>query len=220
MKNIAMTRVSNALAQKQIDEKIRRVRAERYACQSVAKLALPKERVSICLRRPVSSEVEIWKHKQTKKAFYSGLMVCGSVWICPVCAAKISERRKTELELAFEQHKKNNGQIALLTLTFAHKKSDKLKDTLKKFSAATQKMMTGRAFHDIRLQMDMLGRIRVFEVTYGANGFHPHVHIALLYKNADVDLEQIKSKMYDLWSKACIKNGLTSNKKYGLDLQS
>lgn len=201
-----------------LNKKFSLARTERYACQSVAKKALPDERVSMCLRRVNGSAVSVLQHKQTSRAFYSGLMVCGSVWNCPVCAAKISEKRRKELKQAFESHKKDKGKIALLTLTFSHKRNEKLKDILDKFGLATQKFMSGRAFQNIRERMDLIGRIRVFEVTYGNNGFHPHAHIALFYFN-DVDLKILKKEMYSLWEKACIKVGLTVNEKYGLDLQ-
>lgn len=214
-----MTSVVSIFDKKKIDEKMRQARTERYACQSVARLAVPDERVATCLRYKLGDEVAVWKHKESKKAFYNGLMVCGSVWACPVCAAKISEKRRSELQQAFDIHKSNGGQIALLTLTFSHKKTDRLKDTIKKFSAATTKMFTGKAYHNIRLDMGIIGRIRVFEVTYGQNGFHPHLHIAIFYEN-ETDLDKMKKRMYELWSKACEKNGLISNKKYGLDLQS
>lgn len=207
-----------ALHKNVLNEKLRLVRSERYACQSVARLAVPKERVSMCLRKINGNLVEVLQHRKTQKAFYNGLLVCGSVWTCPVCAAKISERRKKEIKQAFDMHKSNDGKIAMLTLTFSHKKTDKLNDTIKKFGQATTKFMSGRAYNDIRLEMDLIGRIRVYEVTYGVNGFHPHLHIALFYNN-DVDLEKIKIKLYELWEKACIKSGLTSSKKYGLDLQ-
>ena len=202
-----------------LDEKLRSVRAERYACQSVARKAVPKERVSMCLRKINGSNVEVLKHRKTEKAFYAGLLVCGSVWVCPVCAAKISERRKKEIEYAFDLHKEESGKIALLTLTFSHKKTDKLKDTISKFGQATTKFMSGKAFNNIRSEMGMIGRIRVFEVTYGRNGFHPHAHIALFYTN-DVDIEIMKKKMFSLWEKACFKSGLTASEKYGLDLQN
>ena len=214
-----MTGISGVLKNIKIDEKIKRARAERYACQSVARLAVPGERVSICLRNKLGNDVAVWKHKETKKAFYNGLMVCGSVWACPVCAAKISEKRRLELQQAFNLHKEKGGHIALLTLTFSHKKTDRLKDTMQRFSLATNKMFTGKAYHNIRLEMGIIGRIRVAEVTYGQNGFHPHLHIAIFYEN-ETDLVAMKARMYKLWSKACEKFGLTSNKKYGLDLQS
>lgn len=194
------------------------IRAERYACQSVARLAVPNERVNICLRRPVGSEVEVWQHLKTEKAFYSGLMVCGSVWVCPVCAAKISERRKNELQLALNRHKLAGGFVALLTLTFSHKRTDKLKTMLERFSKASTNFMTGKHYHAIRQEMGIVGRVKVTEITYGENGYHPHAHIAIFYEN-ETDLITISERMYALWERACKKQGLGTTKKYGLDLQ-
>ena len=211
--------VVSELEQRKLDEKLRLARAERYACQSVARKAIPDERVSKCLRWANNvCNVQVWKHKKTKKAFYNGLLVCGSVWHCPICAAKISERRRKELQQAFDTHKKNGGYVALLTLTFSHQKVDRLKDILERFGKATQKFMSGRAYQNIRDELGLIGRIRVFEVTYGSNGFHPHAHIALFYTNK-VDLEKIKDEMYSLWEKACLKCELTTSREHGLDLQ-
>lgn len=205
--------------QAELDDKLRKSRRERYACQSVAKMALPDERVSKCLRFVLNqSQVQIWKHLKTQKSFYNGLMVCGSVWNCPVCASKISEKRRKELKQAFDLHNANKGHIALLTLTFRHKKNDRLKDTLKNFTSATSKFRSGKRYQKIRDNMDIIGTIRVFEITYGKNGFHPHIHIAIFYKNK-VDLNLIKNDMFDLWQKACKKFGLSTLKNYGLDLE-
>lgn len=208
----------NDLKNDEKNDLLQAIRAERYACQSVARLAVPNERVNMCLRRPVGSEVEVWKHLKTEKAFYSGLMVCGSVWVCPVCAAKISERRKNELQLALSRHKLAGGFIALLTLTFSHKRTDKLKTMLERFSKATTKFMTYRQYHEIRQEMGIVGRVKVTEITYGENGYHPHAHIAIFYEN-ETDLHQMLNRMYKLWATACKAVGLTTAKKYGLDLQ-
>jgi hypothetical protein len=202
-----------------LDDKLREVRKERYAVQSVARMALPKERVSKCLRIPWnSSEIEVWKHLKTEKAFYNKLLVCGSVWTCPVCAAKISERRKEEITKAFEQHKAQGGKIALLTLTFRHKKNDRLKDTLKRFLSASSMFRSGKRYQKIRESMGLIGSIRVFEITYGDNGFHPHIHMALFYTN-NIILPLFKSAMFELWETACKKHDLTVLEDYALDLQ-
>lgn len=202
-----------------LEDKLRSVRRERYACQSVARKALPKERVSKCLRSVGNmSQVEVWKHLKTDKSFYNGLLVCGSIWTCPICAAKISERRKGELQTAFDQHKKEGGKIALLTLTFSHKKNDRLKETLKKFTGASARFRSGKRWNNIRLEMGLIGSIRVFEITYGGNGFHPHIHLALFYTN-DIVIAKIKYQMYQLWEIACNKFGLNTSEMYGLDLQ-
>lgn len=202
-----------------LEEKLKIIRAERYAMQTVAKRALPHERVSMCLRKINGSHVDVYKHRKTHKAFYANLMICGSVWTCPVCAAKISERRRLELQQAFDIHKSNGGKIAMLTLTFSHKKFHRLDDLVYKFGQATQKFMSGHMYNKIRLSMNLIGRVRVYEVTYGENGYHPHAHIALFYEN-DVDLKEIESHMFDLWKKACNKCGLTTSRKNGLHLES
>lgn len=205
--------------EKNLDDKLRLIRSERYACQSVSRRALPNERVAMCLRRINGDHVAVHKHRKTGKSFFGGLLVCGSVWHCPVCAAKVSERRRQELKLAFEQFKLSGGHISMLTLTFSHERADKLADILYKFGEATKKFMSGRAFNEIRKDIGMIGRVRVLEVTYGDNGFHPHTHIAIFHRN-EIDSDIIKSRMYDLWEKACIKVGLSTSWEYGLDLQS
>jgi plasmid rolling circle replication initiator protein Rep len=204
--------------QEKNEKKIHNYRIEKYACQAVAKKALPNERVTICMSGVVGDRVEIWKHLKTDKTFYKGLMICGSIWTCPVCAAKISERRRNELRAAFTQHTKQGKHVAMLTLTFSHKRTDSLKTILSHFSDATSRFMSGKAFNQIRNEMSLIGRIKVYEVTYGKNGFHPHAHIALFYEN-EVDLESIQKRLFRLWSNACEKVGLKTNSKHGLDLQ-
>lgn len=203
----------------ELDKKIREIRVERYACQSIAKKVLPNEKVSMCLRQMNGEYVDVHKHKQTNKAFYGGLRVCGRVWTCPVCASKISEKRRKELQLAFQKHKSQGGKVAMMTLTFSHQRTDKLVDILETFSKATTKFMTGKAYNEIRKEMGMIGRIRVLEVTWSnENGFHPHAHIALFYKN-EVDMNLIEDKLYRLWKAACAKFKLKVNRQHGLDLQ-
>lgn len=206
--------------EKKIDvlEQQRAVRAERYALQSVAKDLLPNERVKICLRNIVGSNVEVKNHLKTNKAFYNGLMVCGSVWVCPVCAAKISEKRKNELHKAITAHKLNKGFLAMLTLTIRHKRTDKLETLLEAFNGATSKMMTTKQYHEIRKEMGIIGRVKALEVTHGKNGWHPHAHIVIFYEN-ETDFKKMKKRMYKLWSAACKKFGLSTTEAHGIDLQ-
>lgn len=204
----------------ELDSTLRKVRTERYALQSVAREILPDERVSKCLRQVINaSQVEVWKHKKTDKAFYNGLTVCGSVWHCPVCAAKISEKRKEELKTAFEKHKANGGYIAMLTLTFSHTRFDNLKEIVNKFNKAKTKFTSGKRYNNIRKKMGMIGTIRVMEVTYGENGYHPHLHLGLFYKN-EVNLYEIENEMFELWYKALDKQGLKCDRSHGIKLEN
>jgi hypothetical protein len=210
------------LAEKQeLDTALRLARFERYAIQSLSKKVLPSERVAKCLRYVTNrAGVEVWKHLKTEKAFYNGLLVCGSVWHCPICAAKISERRKQELNQAFDLHKSNGGKIGHLILTFSHSRNDSLSDNLDKFLKAITKFRSGKRYDKISKQLGMIGSIRVFEVTYSeANGFHPHAHIAILYNN-NFSLVAAELELTELWLKACKKFGLTGLEGIALKFQN
>ena len=214
-------------SEKKIDvfERQREVRAERYAMQSIAKDLLPKERVSTCLRIRIKKrgeefceDIKVWQHLNAGRAFYSGLAVCGSVWVCPVCASKISEKRKNELHNATTAHKQSGGFLAMLTLTIRHKRSDKLETLLEAFNDATSKMMKRKEFNVIREEMGIIGRVKALEVMHGKNGWHPHAHIVFFYKN-ETDLKKMENRMYKLWNAACEKFGLSTTESYGIDLQ-
>ena len=55
------------------------------------------------------------------RAGFGGLNSCGSVWSCPVCAAKIRAERAAELARALEAHTDAGGTAWLLTLTMRHR---------------------------------------------------------------------------------------------------
>lgn len=51
------------------------------------------------------------------------------------------------------------------------------------------------------------GLIRALELTYGANGWHPHTH-ELWFVSADSSVEQEKGFIVERWLKCCIAAGL------------
>lgn len=208
------------LIDKDLDDKIKLIRAERYSLQSVSKKALPQERVSCCLRyTQTHSNVEVWQHLKTDKVFYNNLQTCGSVWHCPVCASKISERRRLELKRAFDMYKADGGYIAFLTLTFSHKKHDRLQDILDKFTLASRRLKSGRWYQDIKSFMQIDGSIKALEITHSElNGFHPHSHEVIFYKN-DVDRDRLEDEFFNRWKKCCNKLGLKVSRRHGLTLQ-
>lgn len=195
----------------------------KYQMQSVARHILTDFRVRICLRHQVEKYggVDVFKHRSTLRAFYGGLMVCGSVWVCPVCASKISERRRSEVAQAMAKHKESRGQLSMLTLTFSHHKSDKLNDLILAFSKALRKMQSGKRYAKLRDKLGYVGTIRAFEITYGSNGWHPHVHILIFHRYPidPYDWTSIEDTYYDLWQGACAANGLSCNRQNGVKLE-
>ncbi len=196
----------------------------RYQMQAVARHILVKNRVGICLRRKCvnHSNVDVFKHQCTQKAFYGGLMVCGLVWICPVCASKISERRRKELKIASNSYLGGGGNLNMLTLTFGHSKFDKLEESLKALGQAVLKFRSGKRYEVLRKDLGFEGSIRAFEITYGVNGWHPHIHILIFHKHEieGWEREDYKNQFYELWSAACEKYGLKTSREHGLKLDN
>jgi len=62
----------------------------------------------------------------TRTAGYGGLATCGSVWVCPQCAAKIATGRADELAQVMRAVDAAGGSAVMLTLTMRHSRGDRL----------------------------------------------------------------------------------------------
>ena len=95
-------------------------RLERWILQSAVKKLLPDKRVAKCCRIRAFKQltIKVLYNAINKTAHFGGLQTCGSVWDDPVCAAKISERRRIdEVAPAMQAWESQGGQCLLLTLT-------------------------------------------------------------------------------------------------------
>ncbi|MGT3803294.1 protein rep [Vibrio cholerae] len=201
-------------------------RSKRFALKSVVNDLAPSSRTSRCMRfrapdphtgglRPI----EIMKSAEHGKAFYQGLYACGSVWNCPVCAAKISERRRVELKEALESAKKKGFRSHFVTLTFPHGISDDLNDILEKMRGAYRRLSSGKnsvksILSRIDEQNQILGFIRAVEVTHGKNGFHPHIHM-IVFTNDTITSSGLEYFYKKAWKNACVNSGLPEPNQHG-----
>jgi rubredoxin len=196
-------------------------RVQRFALQSVARTFFPDSRLNKCLRlRQQGKDVQVLKSKEFKTASYSGLQTCGSVWRCPVCSAKIAERRRVEIIAAMVAHKAAGGVVNMLTLTCPHQFKDKLADLLAKQAKALTRFWSDRHVKAILKEMGTIGQIRALEVTHGRlsdlnNGWHPHYHILMFQGLEGVlvtfDQQQMTDwqvRLYLRWVNACKLAGL------------
>lgn len=196
-------------------------KVQRFALQSVARKFLPTFRVSKCLRlRQSNQPIEVWKSKNFPSASYAGLQTCGSVWVCPVCAAKIAERRRFEIIDAMATHKDNGGTVNMLTLTAPHTRTDKLVDILAMQAKALKFFSSDRSVREIYKEMCMIGQIRALEVTHGRlspsnNGWHAHYHILqfagatpLKTSFSPMQMLEWEDRFYVRWAACCVRAGL------------
>ena len=190
-------------------------RLQRWEMQASARTILQHKRLRQCYRVP-TSEVLIWK-RATTATYYGGLRVCGMVWACPVCAAKVAERKRLELIAAMDQHRATGGAVLMLTLTVPHSREDEafsLTDRLlKAFTAFGGGKRSWKA-----LLPGVVGSVRALEVTHGlANGWHPHLHV-LAFLEGDVDREHYERVLLDQWAKVTKRHGLADVNEHGLRL--
>jgi hypothetical protein len=128
------------------------------------------------------------------KARLGKVKTCGSVWACPVCAAKVAEVRRRELTRAMERHTAAGGHAYLITFTFPHYIGQQLAEMLPKFDQARNRFQASKGWKRVmqvaNLAKDIdagragrVGSVTSAEVTYGiANGWHPHLHMLVFCK--------------------------------------
>ncbi|MGE3621077.1 MAG: protein rep [Acidimicrobiia bacterium] len=113
-------------------------------------------------------------------AHFSGLQSCGSVWSCPVCAAKIRQHRADELDGGLGRWLDAGHGVTFVTFTLPHQWGDRLDVTFDAAEKAWRSVRNSRAWRAEMVRFGVRHYIRAIEVTVGANGWHPHVHVLIL----------------------------------------
>jgi len=199
----------------------------RYELQAAARELLPREGVANCMRGIVpkpgaSYQVDVIYAPIKGQAHYGGLQTCRSVWHCPVCAAKISERRREELSTALriwsEEWKSEQHRLLLVTFTLQHNASDDLSIVLKALIRSRGLMVSGRGAKYLSETYGVVGMIRALEVTYGVSGWHPHLHV-LMFFSQEVPIIPFEQEMKDRWSKCVTSSGRYASWQHGCDVR-
>jgi hypothetical protein len=180
---------------------------ERFYLQSIARHIMPESGLSVCLRkRQPGRDVDI--RRGEKRAYYGNLQTCHSVWGCPVCSLKISERRRVELDTAVKRACEIGWMPFLLTETVRHHAGQELVEVLDGALDARKRVSDSRAFKGLREKMSLKGSIRALEVTWGeANGWHVHFH-ELLFLGISRDFRGQEKFFEDMKLFEAVKRGL------------
>ncbi len=131
-------------------------------------------RVAVCGRRRHGGAAAVSVGLVEGVASWGGVQTCGSVSLCPCCSVVVRERRADEIRAASVAHLMDPaGCLDFVTLTVRHRMTDRLEATHRGLMAAMRRI--GR--HS-RYRAVVAGRsARALEVTWGANGWHPHLHL-------------------------------------------
>lgn len=89
-----------------------------------------EDRFLACGHRSYSGPVGVVLDSEENRAGFSGLQSCGSVWACPVCAAKVQAHRAGELGQVLAWARREKRTVAMVTLTVRHSPKHPLVETV------------------------------------------------------------------------------------------
>lgn len=162
-------------------------------------------RLAICGRECVDGTVQVYRHDSA--VGYSGLMRCGNVWGCVICASKVLRRRGDQIGALFDAVHAVGGSALMITFTSGHKVGDGLGDLLERQKHALRLMQQWSGFR--ALTAGRSGQVVATEVTYSDRaGWHPHSHQAWFFPGAAPDTEALAARLFGHWQTACAKVGL------------
>lgn len=175
-----------------------------------------RHRTCTCHRTRLSPTTQVLKSEQSKKAFFGGVMQCASVWTCPLCAAKINERKASEMRVAFNQAPELGLKAHLVTFTAPHTAGDQIDELSSKMREALSSFWRERQIAKWKKERAVTGNIRAFEVRYGSNGWHPHFHLIVFSRDS---ILEDTDRLLEKWQAVCVRAGLDKPNEYGLDIQ-
>jgi hypothetical protein len=207
-------------------ERRKRRRAVYELRDGLRRLSAP--RVAGCGRKRIAFDVEVVRKKGTQAsggssqyAYFRGVGRCGSVWECPACAVQIRAQRAEELKFAVEQW--GGDTVVMLSLTVRHDFADDLCEVRRGLANSFRRLINGNPWKRFSREFGLLHHVRSIEVTHGANGWHPHLHILFFLdgKLTEAELTDASAQLEARWA-SCVRAALGREfvpNEHGVDLR-
>lgn len=215
-------------------------RVDRYMLQAEARrLVSHQDRLQGCLRWPTgggNGRVAVYYRRKADYAFYGGLQTCGQIWKCPVCAAKITERRRRLWEQAFSgkvvttteiedsiivKNVAHGYSMAMATFTISHAFSDRLTDVIERLTRAYDLLWSGEWAVKFKRAYQVVGTIRALEITHGNHGWHPHIHCLFVIEGEGMrySMIEVRDNLKLRWAQSAQKAGAFASIDSGCDFR-
>lgn len=175
-------------------------------------------RVLHCMHCMHSSTVDVMQ-RQEGNAYIKGVSVCGSVWLCPVCASRIMVARREELHQAL----KNNSHLlpVMLTVTLQHSRKDKLFVLMDALNDALRKLKAGRWWQKFSRRYGLVAHVSSLEIRYSqAKGWHPHKHILLFLDihPDELNIQVMKEELTERYTALLAGKGRYASEFHSIDV--
>lgn len=183
------------------------------------------ERVRKCGRVPVLPGGCVGVRKKVRKKSeavgYAGLATCGSVWACPRCSAKIMAVRRLELGALIAEAADQGLTVVFGTVTLRHRKGQSLAQLWDALTKGQRGVTNATKVKRIRQQLGRVGYVRATEVTYGGNGWHPHIHTLQLFEKGVTQdqLDELRDAEFAVWKRQAVNRGLGAPMKKRYELR-
>ena len=120
-----------------------------------------------------------------------------------------AEGRKADIEAALAGHRDQRGTAYMATLTIPHFRFQSCWDLKRAVAESWRRVKQGKAWIRARDQHGWIGDIRALEVTHGANGWHPHLHILVFFEpgTSKETMFSFGGWLFDAWAAAVGKAG-------------
>ena len=193
-------------------------KSERLALQNAVRIALPTHRASACLRHRLGTSPVTVTATADGKTRLGGLMICDAHHICPVCHHNKMAKDKGTVAEVVAAHYAKGGFMVDAVLTVPHYFGEPLVVVLERLNNTWSALRSKSIWKALSNDLGIVGCIRRLEVTFSANGWHPHFHVSFLCdwaaakeikgRNRRSVLEDAYALVAGRWSEAGTKAGV------------
>ena len=134
-------------------------------------------RIIQCGRASCNNSGVVVKRSVNGYVYGSGVITCGSPWVCLRCSYKIRSKRARHTGTAVAVHLDLGGGVLFATITMSHDRGEPLSRVWPILSDGWRFMTAGRQWVNFKADFGLMGMIKAVEVTHGVNGWHPHLHV-------------------------------------------
>lgn len=172
--------------------------------------------LSACTRYLIGGVSDVLIAKRGEKIGYKHLQTCKKRWLCPICADRMARQSRERLLRALNAESACGYFPLFVTYTAQHKMGEPLATGIKHVAGAHRLVHSGVFFHEAAKRLDYDGSFRALEITYGAAGWHFHIH-----ELAFIGGSQARGGLADVllarWPSAVAKMGGYASPENGID---
>lgn len=157
--------------------------------------------------------VRVTKPDSAPRSFLSGVAKCRLGWVCPICTAAKAEAARQKLNAVLSKGRAVGWYMVMVTLTVRHHDDMPLAWLWSRLTAASDELRKSYAWKQVNKLL--IGSVKAIEATHGANGWHPHYHVVLVFRADAVgdqaEAESIAECLRGEWMAQLAAHGLAGN---------